>query len=67
MSASGREPYCSFLFLPRTSDPPWNTLYVRIHRMASVHDRAIAALLEQLNQETFLHPETGMRILYTFS
>lgn len=45
-----------------------NTLHVRVHRMASpVHDRAIAALLEELNQETFQHPESGMRVRYTLS
>jgi hypothetical protein len=49
-------------------DPGENTLHVRVHRMASpVHDRAIAALLKQLNQENFQHPETGMRLLYTLS
>jgi len=37
-----------------------NTLTVRIHRMASpVHDRAIAALLEELTGPEFQHPETG--------
>jgi hypothetical protein len=44
------------------------TLYVRVHRMASPgHDRAIDALLEKLNQENFCHPETGMKILYKLS
>lgn len=50
---------------PSTED---NTLYVCVHRMASpVHDRAIEALLENLNQENFCHPETGMKILYKLS
>jgi hypothetical protein len=41
------------------------TLTVRIHRMACpAHDRAIAALLEQLTQAEFTHPETGMRMTY---
>lgn len=42
------------------------TLTVKIHRMASpTHDRAIAALLEELNQLNFCHPETGCRFIYT--
>jgi hypothetical protein len=42
------------------------TLTVKIHRMASpVHDRAIAALLDELNQLQFCHPETGDRLIYT--
>ncbi|MDT9232097.1 putative transposase, partial [Limnospira sp. PMC 1242.20] len=45
-----------------------NTLHVRVHRMASpVHDRAIHALLEALNEQNFHHPETEMKILYTLS
>ncbi|MDT9329143.1 MAG: hypothetical protein P5694_26325, partial [Limnospira sp. PMC 1286.21] len=52
-------------FRPSTED---NSLHVRIHRMASpVHDRAIRALLETLNEQNFHHPETGMKILYTLS
>ncbi len=40
-----------------------NTLTVRIHRMASpVHDRAIAALLDELTQQEFHHPETGAKM-----
>jgi hypothetical protein len=43
-----------------------NTLTIRIHRMAApVHDKAIAALLEDLNQLEFRHPETGAKIIYT--
>jgi hypothetical protein len=42
------------------------TLIVKIHRMASpVHDRAIAALLSDLNELNFRHPETGDRLLYS--
>jgi transposase-like protein len=42
------------------------TLTVKIHRMASpVHDRAIAALLTDLNELNFCHPETGDRLIYS--
>ncbi len=42
-----------------------NTLTVAVHRMASpVHDRAIDALLTDLTKENFLHPDTGMRMVY---
>jgi hypothetical protein len=42
-----------------------NTLTVRIHHMASpVHDRAIDALLSNLNDIEFIHPDTGMKLLY---
>jgi hypothetical protein len=42
------------------------TLTVKIHRMASpVHDRAIAALLTDLNELNFRHPETGDRLIYS--
>ncbi len=42
-----------------------NTLTVSIHRMACpAHDKAVAALLGELTQTQFLHPETGMRIVY---
>jgi hypothetical protein len=41
------------------------TLTVRIHRMASpAHDKAIGALLADLNHADFRHPETGMRLFY---
>jgi len=47
-------------------DKDAGTLNVRIHRMATpAHDRAIAALLEDLNQLAFCHPETGQRFVYT--
>jgi DNA-binding CsgD family transcriptional regulator len=42
-----------------------NTLTIRIHRMASpAHDKAIAALLEELTSQAFCHPETGARMIY---
>ena len=42
------------------------TLIVRIHRMATpAHDKAIAALLEDLNSLSFCHPETGAKMLYS--
>jgi hypothetical protein len=42
-----------------------NSLTVRIHRMACpAHDKAIAALLAEINQTDFRHPETGLRLLY---
>jgi hypothetical protein len=45
-----------------------NTLTVRIHRMACpAHDKAIAALLADLNQTDFRHPETGMRLIYALA
>lgn len=41
------------------------TLTVKIHRMASpVHDKAIASLLEELNEINFCHPENGDRLIY---
>lgn len=43
-----------------------NTLTIRIHHMANpVHDRAIAALLEELTNQEFSHPETGAKMIYT--
>jgi len=42
------------------------TLTIRIHRMASpVHDRAVAALLDELNRLDFTHPETGAKMIYS--
>jgi hypothetical protein len=42
------------------------TLTIRIHRMASpVHDRAIAALLEDLTKLEFCHPETRAIMIFT--
>ena len=47
-------------------DAQAKTLTVKIHRMASpVHDRAIAALLTDLNELNFCHPETRDRLIYT--
>jgi hypothetical protein len=41
------------------------TLTIRIHRMACpAHDKAIAALLEELTQQEFRHPETGAKMIY---
>jgi len=46
-------------------DEKENTLTVRIHRMACpAHDKAVAALLAELTQANFRHPETGMRMIY---
>lgn len=41
------------------------TLTVRVHRMACpAHDRAVAAVLQELTELSFHHPETGMRLIY---
>lgn len=41
------------------------TLTIRIHRMANPsHDKAVAALLNDLNLEGFCHPETGAKMIY---
>lgn len=41
------------------------TVTVRIHRMANpAHDRAMAALLEEINQQEFKHPETGAKMTF---
>ena len=46
-------------------DAKANTLTVRIHRMACpAHDKAMAALLADLTQAAFCHPETGTRLIY---
>jgi len=45
-----------------------NTLTIRIHRMACpAHDHAISALLAELNQLSFCHPETQARLIYTLA
>jgi len=45
-------------------DASQKTLTVKIHRMASpVHDKAIASLLEELNEINFCHPENGDRLI----
>ena len=42
------------------------TLTIKVHRMASpVHDKAIAALLDELTNQEFCHPETGAKMVYT--
>ncbi|HWZ08969.1 MAG TPA: hypothetical protein VNY53_18920 [Bradyrhizobium sp.] len=47
-------------------DDSAKTLTIRIHRMAApVHDKAIAALLEELTKLEFCHPETGAKMIYT--
>jgi len=46
-------------------DEESKTLTVRIHRMVTpAHDKAIAALLEDLNGLGFCHPETGQKMTY---
>jgi hypothetical protein len=46
-------------------DEAAKTLTVRIHRMVTpAHDKAIAALLEDLNNLDFCHPETGAKMVY---
>lgn len=47
-------------------DDAAKTLTIRVHRMANpAHDKAIAALFEEINQEEFHHPETGAKMLYS--
>lgn len=42
------------------------TLTIRIHRMANpAQDKAVAALLDELTQQAFCHPETGAKMVYT--
>ena len=42
------------------------TLTIRIHRMANPsHDKAVAALLNELTLQGFCHPETGAKMIYT--
>ncbi len=44
-------------------DETARTLTIRIHRMASpVNDRAVANLLEELNQQEFCQPETRAKM-----
>jgi hypothetical protein len=41
------------------------TLTIRIHRMASPsHDKAIAALLGELTEQEFCHPETNAKMIF---
>jgi hypothetical protein len=47
-------------------DSAAGTLTVRIHRMANpAHDKAVAALLQELTEQEFRHPETGTKMVYT--
>lgn len=49
-------------------DDSTKTLTVRIHRMACpAHDAAIVALLKDLTEREFCHPETNARITYTLA
>jgi hypothetical protein len=47
-------------------DEVTKTLTVRVHRMVTpAHDKAISALLEDLNSLGFCHPETGAKMVYS--
>ena len=47
-------------------DETAKTLTVRIHRTATpAHDKAIAALLQDLNNLAYCHPETGAKMVYS--
>jgi len=47
-------------------DDTAKTLTIRIHRMANPsHDKAVAALLNDLTLQGFCHPETGAKMIYT--
>jgi prepilin-type processing-associated H-X9-DG protein len=49
-------------------DSAARTLTVRIHRMANpAHDKAVAALLQELTEQEFCHPETGAKMIYTLA
>jgi hypothetical protein len=42
------------------------TLTIRIHHMANrAQDKAVAALLDDLTKESFCHPETGAKMIYS--
>ncbi len=46
-------------------DESENTLTIRIHRMVCpAHDKAVSALLNDLNRENYRHPETNARMIY---
>ena len=46
-------------------DDSAKTLTIKIHRMATpAHDKAIAALLDDLTKLEFCHPETGAKMIY---
>jgi hypothetical protein len=47
-------------------DEAAKTLTIRIHRMACpAHDKAVAALLDELTRLEFHHPETDAKTIYT--
>jgi hypothetical protein len=49
-------------------DEAEGTLTINIHRMVCpAHDKAVRALLNDLNQENFRHPETNARMIYTLA
>jgi hypothetical protein len=49
-------------------DASAKTLTVRIHRMARpAHDKSVEALLNDLNELAFCHPETGATMIYTLA
>jgi hypothetical protein len=49
-------------------DPVAQTLTIRIHRMACpAHDKAIAALLQDLTELQFHHPETNATMIFTLA
>ena len=42
-----------------------NTLTIKIHRMATpAHDKALGALLADLTDQAFCHPETGAKMIF---
>ncbi len=46
-------------------DEKANTLTIRLHRTATAaRDRAVEALLAELNESDFVHPVTGLRMRY---
>lgn len=46
-------------------DSEAKTLAVRVHRMTTAaHDAAVAGLLAKLTAEEFVHPRTGMRMIF---
>ena len=56
------------LFVSSADIEPDNSaeaLSIHIHRMVSpVHDKAIAALLGELTEQEFCHPETGAKMIF---
>ncbi|MDD2329083.1 MAG: hypothetical protein PHZ13_12470 [bacterium] len=46
-------------------DDSAGTLTIKIHRMACpAHDKAIESLLKDLTEQSFCHPETGVRMIF---